>query len=168
MKRDNIGVFYTPEFEVFAYNHVEKWRLIVEDWVTAGDVHVVHFENVLDDKIGEVEKMLTFLNLKLDKRRLDCLRNADVDVFKRSSSKLVHSPYSAGLVRTIQDNIDQVNRVLVEHGHSGIPYDKYGTEGQRVVRGGRTSVEWEGNIRGIFGPSLYRDDNGGFKFGVQE
>ena len=54
-RREHIGVFYTEEFEVFAYNHVEKWRQIVEDWVTVGNVHVVHFEHVLEDKIGEVE-----------------------------------------------------------------------------------------------------------------
>ena len=165
-RRENIGVFYTPEFEEFAYKHVKKWRLVVEDWVKTGDVHVVHFENVLDDKIGELEKMLSFLNLKPDKDRLDCLLQADVNIFKRKSSKLVHSPYSAELARTIQANIETVDRVLVRYGHTGIPHHKYGKD--RVFKGEGTNVEWEGGLGAYFGPSLYTDTKGSFHFGTKK
>ena len=125
---ENIGVFYTPLFEEYAYSHIKKWRAIAEDWVTVGDVLVVHYEDVMEDRKHEVERMLEHLNIARDSRRLDCLQYADLSLYKRRTKKLTHSPYSRALADTIWENIGHVDRLLVRMGHKGIPYGKYGKE----------------------------------------
>ena len=124
-KKENIGVFYTQEFEAYAYSHIKKWRTIAEDWVTAGDVVVIHYEELRENKVAELEKMLNHLQIPLDRRRLSCVEYADLNVFKRKKSKLKHSPYSKGLSRIIWKNIGEVDRLLVRMGQRGIPYHMY-------------------------------------------
>ena len=124
-KKENIGVFYTEVFEAYAYSHIKKWRTIVEDWVIAGDVVVIHYEELRENKVAELEKMLNHLQIPLDRRRLSCVEYADLNVFKRTKNKLKHSPYSKGLSRIIWKHIGEVDRLLVRMGHKGIPYHKY-------------------------------------------
>ena len=124
--KENIGVFYTPLFEKYAYNAIRKWRALVEDWVTVGEVLVVHYEEIIEDKKAEVERIIKHLDIEIDTRRVKCLVYTDLDLFKRRASKMTHSPYSRPLADFILDNIRVVDKLLVKMGHKGIPYEKYG------------------------------------------
>ena len=123
--KENIGLFYTTRFAAYVQSHILKWRAVVEDWVTAGDILVVHYEDLVDDKNAELERMLDYLKIKVDKRRLECLKTADLTLFKRKTKALTHSPYSTSMANTVWSHIHAVDKLLVKMGHKGIPYHKY-------------------------------------------
>ena len=127
-RSEDQSIFYTEKFEKFALENIDKWRTLVEDWVILGDVIVVHFETVISDRIGQLERILKFLNLKKNDQRLECLKYCNVDMYKRKSKKLEKSPFSEELRAKINDKINKVNRLLLKYGHAGIPYDKYNAD----------------------------------------
>ena len=113
------------EFEQAALKHIVIWREIVENWVKLGEVLVVHYEDVVDDKVAEVERILGFLKLTPDKRRIDCMRYATLDFYKRHSGGGGALLYSKELSRVFRENIERVDKLLIQYGHRGIPYSKY-------------------------------------------
>ena len=51
------------------YYSVVTFRTVIEDWVRLGNIHVVHFENVLSNRVKELRRILDFLDIKIDQRR---------------------------------------------------------------------------------------------------
>ena len=133
LKEDILGVFYvektslyfTEKFQKFANRAIEKWSTIIEDWVSLGDVVVVHHEDVLEDKIKEMRRILDFLRVKLEASRMNCLEFGNVDIFKRKSRSLPKSPFTRTLNKKIKNHIDRANDLLLKFKHPGIPYNKY-------------------------------------------
>ena len=127
-RTEDQSVFYTDKFEKFALENIDKWTTLIEDWVILGDVLVVHFENVVSDRMAEIERILEFLKIKKNEERLACLKYCNVDMYKRKSTKFSQSPFTDNLKTTINKSIAKVNKMLLKYGHSGIPYDKYGID----------------------------------------
>ena len=73
-----------------------------------GEVLVIHYEDVVDTKMEEVEKILRFLDQNIDKRRMECMKYANLDFYKRNNPKLMKNPFSM-----IKNNVDIVNDTLV-------------------------------------------------------
>ena len=73
------------EFDRVAKEFINIWREIVEQWVELGEVLVVHYEDVVDDKVAEVERILRYLEFIPDKRRMECMEYASLDFYKRQS-----------------------------------------------------------------------------------
>jgi len=124
-KPESVRVFFTRKFRKFASKSILKWRKIIEDWVILGDCLVVHFEDVQEDKLKEIIRIINFLEVNPDHQRLTCLQYSTVDIFKRKSKKMPRSPFSRQLSENIRKHIDQVDQLLQEFGHPGIPYNKY-------------------------------------------
>ena len=49
-KQDKNKKINVEHFEMYALSHIKLWREIIEHWITLGEVLVVHFEDVVDDK----------------------------------------------------------------------------------------------------------------------
>ena len=121
----SVHLYFTQKFRKFAAKSILKWKNIIEDWVILGDVIVVHYEDIFSDKIKQMERILEFLQFQTDTRRLNCLRFSTVDIFKRKSNSLPGNPFSGSLSADIKKHIEQVDTLLLESGHPGIPYNKY-------------------------------------------
>jgi hypothetical protein len=93
---------------------------IIEHWIILGEVLVVHFEDVVDDKVYEVERVLGFLHTALDKRRMECMKNASLDFYRRRSKIMQQNIFSEQISSSFKKNIDVVNDFLLQFG--GIPY----------------------------------------------
>ena len=65
-KLENDDIYFTKKLQTFAANSVLKWRKIIEDWVILGDIIVVHFEDLVDDKMSDVSKMIEYLKVEPD------------------------------------------------------------------------------------------------------
>ena len=124
-KQENVQLYFTQKFRNFATKSILKWRKIIEDWVILGDILVVHYEDVLQDKMKEIKRILKFLQVEPDERRMTCLKQSVVDMFKRKSKKISKSPFSSDLSDIIRQHIDHMDSLLHEFGHPGIPYNKY-------------------------------------------
>ena len=115
-------------FERFTLENVNIWRTTIEDWITLGEVHVVHYENVLENRMTEIEKILNFLQITIQKWRLSCVKFCNLDMYLRKNgthTQFEVSPYSRLLKNVIWKNILDVNEMLVSYGHDGLPLDKY-------------------------------------------
>jgi hypothetical protein len=124
-KQDENKRINVDHFEKFALSHIKLWREIIEHWVTLGEVLVVHFEDVVDDKVNEVERVLGFLHIALDKRRMECMKYANLDFYRRRSKMVEQNLFSKQLASVFKKNIHIVNDLLVQFGHRAIPYAKY-------------------------------------------
>ena len=124
-KQDENKMINVKGFEKFALSHIKLWREIIEHWIKLGEVLVVHFEDVVDDKVYEVERVLGFLHTALDKRRIECMKYASLDFYRRRSKMMKQNLFSEQLSSIFKKNIDIVNDLLVQFGHRGIPYAKY-------------------------------------------
>ena len=52
-------------------------------------------EDVVSDRMREVERILDFLKIDKNEDKLACLKYCNVDMYKRKSMKLERSPYTA-------------------------------------------------------------------------
>ena len=124
-KSENIGVYYTDFFHEFASIQIKKWRLIIEDWITAENVMVVHYEDVVEDKVREIVRILFHLGIDKNLPRLECFDFENLTFFRRKSKNLPHSPFSAILANEIWKNVEEVDVLLRKFDHKGIPFEKY-------------------------------------------
>ena len=112
--------------EKFTVEALYIWKTAIEDWISLGKVHIVHYENVLERRIVEIRKILNFLDIPIQNWRLDCVKYCNVDMYLRKNRKKPKtSPYSRFLKNLIWKNINEVNDMLTRNGHEQLPLDKY-------------------------------------------
>ena len=63
---------------------LRRWEQIILDWVELGEVVVVHMEEVLEDRVVQVRRILHFLHIVPDERRLECVKYGKFDFYKVS------------------------------------------------------------------------------------
>ena len=133
--RNNLGrlinkpaenIIRISQLENFALEQIENWKNIIKDWVTVGQVIVVFFEDVEEDKVRELTRIFQFLDLPVNENRLNCIRNAPIDLYKRKTSAYPEmSMFSENLKDKIASTIDQVNAILKVFGHQQLPAHYY-------------------------------------------
>ena len=116
---------YTKEFEQYAVDNIGKWTKIAQDWIELGDTLVVHLEDVVKNTIPEIRRILRFINIEPDERRLKCVEYGNFDIFKRSSLKLEKNPFPQYIVEIVEKNIELVNQILLRYGHRKLPLERY-------------------------------------------
>lgn len=107
------------------------WRNFYIAWLTLTDhhdIHVTHYEHVKDNPVGEMWKILNFLDIQPDPERLQCLAKNTDGLFKRKPFKslpLEVNPFTDELKDLIYKAIDEVNDALAAAGKDTLPLDKY-------------------------------------------
>ena len=82
-KVNKTRLLHYNNFERFVLENIHIWRTIIEDWVRVGDILVVHYENILQDRNTELNKILRFLGVEIDETRMKCVNYCDNDMYKR-------------------------------------------------------------------------------------
>ena len=112
--------------EEFVLTAINIWRTTIEDWITLGNVHIVHYENILQNKMREIRNIMNFLHIPVQNWRQHCVKHSTFDMYQRKNgTQPVRSPYSKSLKRYIWKNIYMINDMLVKYGHEHLPFDKY-------------------------------------------
>nr|XP_006819652.1 PREDICTED: WSC domain-containing protein 1-like [Saccoglossus kowalevskii] len=108
----------------------ERWRKLVVDWFKSGHPFVVvHHEDLLQNPISSVKKMMNYLNITLTPERLECLRNDIEGLFHRQHSEKFHfDPFTQELHEIIDEDIRVVNELLMSRNETPIPKPAYNTE----------------------------------------
>ena len=113
-------------FERFTLENLNIWKTTIEDWITVGEVHVVHYENVLEERMMEIEKILQFLQITIQEWRLSCVKYCSMDMYlRKNGTQSESSPFSNWLKVHVWETILEVNDMLINHGHESLPLDKY-------------------------------------------
>ena len=86
---------------------------------------VIHFEDVLTNKTEEIVRGLKFLDLNIDRERLECVEYYKFDMYQRTHQSLPASPFTRQIRRIVNQTILSVHNTLTQYGHAGIPFQKY-------------------------------------------
>ena len=100
-------------------------RTVIEDWIRLGNIHVVHFENVLSHRVRELRRILKFLDIKIDQRRMSCVEFCENDMFKRNKDNQTSLQFTEMIKTEIEKNIHFVDQLLGKYGHDRIPFELY-------------------------------------------
>ena len=93
--------------------------------VLSTNLHIVHYEKLVKNWEQEMIPILKYLDLKFDKTRMECTKEAMLERLKRSKVKLLKDPYNARLTKKINDAINSANMLLSKYGHQQLPVDLY-------------------------------------------
>ena len=112
----------TEDFEKFAFNQINKWRDIILDWVILGrEVLVVYFEDFVKNKTNQMEKVLDFLKVSKNLDRINCLRFATLDFYRRRNNYGLELKISKNLTKKVIKVTKEVDTILKKFGHSSLP-----------------------------------------------
>ena len=88
---------------------------------------MVHFGNVLSNRVRELSRILNFLDIKIDQKRMSCVEFCENDMFKRNKENQTSPPLQfTEIIKTeIEKNIKFVDQLLEKYGHDRIPFESY-------------------------------------------
>ena len=93
--------------------------------ILSTNLHVVHYENLVNNWESEIKDILKFLNIEFDNTRFHCTK---IDQQKRSTRmkyKLSKNPYNERVTKKIEDAMNSANSVLVTYGYQQLPVHLY-------------------------------------------
>ena len=80
----------------------------------------MHYENILEDRIGESLKMLQFLGVDPPDWRVECTRFCTLDMYQRRPGLSSPPTYTEDMKAKINSVIQEINKLLTKHGHTRI------------------------------------------------
>ena len=112
----------TDDFEKFALNQINKWRDIILDWVILGrEVLVVYFEDFVKNKTNQMEKILDFLKVSKNLDRINCVKFATLDFYRRRNNYGLDLKISMDLIKKVIKVAKEVYTILKKFGQSSFP-----------------------------------------------
>lgn len=125
-KEELVESLRTREFCSFAQSEVEIWRELALDWILLGeDVMVMHHEVFKLDAVGELKRLLAFLKIPPDGKRLSCLEKHPLNFWNRGGVKLLANPYCDVAGQMISEAMIDVSQALIYKGHDPLPFHLY-------------------------------------------
>ena len=120
----------THQFQSFVFHQVDKWRQLAVDWLllSSPGLTVVHYERMLKDPEGEVERVARFLRVDIDEGRKLCFRAFSFDKWKRKSlgkGSVMRATFDERNKRKIREAITTVQELLVMLGKDPMPLELY-------------------------------------------
>lgn len=114
--------FQTQDFRNFVVKMTTLWEQLISDrllWSSA-PIHVVYYEQLVQDPIFYVKEMLEFLRIPIDDGRLQCLEDHLQGSFKRPNKKET-DPYSEEEKLALSYAVKRVKRLLRIMGYAEMP-----------------------------------------------
>ncbi|XP_070576272.1 sialate:O-sulfotransferase 1-like [Ptychodera flava] len=84
---------------------------------------VVHYENIRDNTVGEVKRIVKFLNMTMNKERKLCVENNSEGNFHRhnNDTKTPYKMFTNKMKCHALALMTKVSRLLTDHGHEPLP-----------------------------------------------
>ncbi len=116
------------EFCRFARAEAALWRLLALDTLSlTSELLVVHYEDMREDPLAQMERALRFLKLPTNKDRFDCVRRFPLPKRRNSGVHLPEeeSPFCVEAAEELEEAIQEVDAALRSGGHSPLPVSRY-------------------------------------------
>ena len=127
--------FQTDKFRKFVIRDIEFWLETIEDWVKMSDeLHVVFYEELVDNTDKELRKLLEFLDVDVDETRMRCINKNDLSALKRVKTEKLDVHFTKHQRNIIDKHIDEANKVVKRNTGRRLPlhlYDFYSKRGGR-------------------------------------
>ena len=110
------------DFEKFALDQINSWRDIILDWVILGkEVLVVYFEDFVQNKAKQMERVYDFLKISKNQERMNCVKFATLDFYRRRNKYGNDLKISKNLKKKVTKIVKEVDKILKKFGHSSLP-----------------------------------------------
>ena len=107
-----LSTYSTREFKNFAFTGIYRWFELIDDWIKFGkDLYFVFYENLKDNPVEEIKKLMLYLGLEVDHERLGCLANHLAGSFHRISNQ-TENPFTEEHELMISSVVEKVDRIL--------------------------------------------------------
>ena len=111
----------SAEFREFVYKSIARWDELIQDWLTLGShILVVFYEDLLDNPIRELRRMLQHLSVPAEEHRLRCLSQHIGGIFHRSQTLDV-DPYTPEHIAVVGWALDRANVTLYKMKNINMP-----------------------------------------------
>ncbi|XP_042236309.1 WSC domain-containing protein 1-like [Homarus americanus] len=118
--------YNTSEFRNFYQNMLNRWMDVIRNALENSRLRLLpmYYEQLREDPIKEVRRMLNFLRLKPNEERLVCVARHITGKMKGGQKKF--NPYTKNEMNQAQEAVKIVNNLLVKRGLPPLPdYSKY-------------------------------------------
>ena len=108
--------------------HSQVWYNMNSAWLAStNETHVIAYERLTQDPMGELTSLLRFLHVEPDRRRMECLRNhLEGKAHNRQHGTVPdHQTYPRQLRLGVWRLIYRLNRRLRDSGHPALPLQRY-------------------------------------------
>ncbi|CAL4082343.1 unnamed protein product, partial [Meganyctiphanes norvegica] len=100
-------------WENFVIYEATAWMNTTIDWLKfEGSLHLVFYEDLLDNLSEEMGRILEFLNIEVDDASLDCMLRHQDGGFRRRKNPLSFDPFNAKLRAVVDNSKSIVNKKL--------------------------------------------------------
>ena len=125
----NMTYLYRGEqWHNFVMGYSQIWYNMNARWLEAtNETHVIAYERLTRDPIGELTSLLRFLDVEPDRRRMECLRSHLEGKAHNRRHGIVpdHETYPLQLRARLWSRIHQLNWLLKDRGYPPLPLQTY-------------------------------------------
>jgi len=105
--------FNRAVFGQFFKNGLSRWKSLVNSCLTkAKRLLVIYYEDLKEDPVGNVRKMLNFLNYEVDEQRLACLAKTLDGPVKKNQSTTDFDPYTSQQKSQMEGAVESASLIL--------------------------------------------------------
>ncbi|XP_066963731.1 sialate:O-sulfotransferase 1-like [Macrobrachium rosenbergii] len=115
----------STEFHTFIQGKLKKWlKTYIFALTIRKTIFPVSYELIREDPIGQIRRLLAFLNIKPDENRLACLAKHTTGKVKAGQRSI--KPYTSEEEKQMEAALEKINEYLTKRGLQPMPdYDKY-------------------------------------------
>ena len=119
------GSILGNQFSQFVMHGISRWREIIQDWLSLGqEIYLIFYENLRDEPVEEIRKLLIYLNIPVNEGRLDCIRRHSSGSFHRTVHQQ-ESPFTEEQDKLIREAIAVANSMIKQKTGMELPLAKY-------------------------------------------
>ncbi|XP_068241281.1 sialate:O-sulfotransferase 1-like [Palaemon carinicauda] len=115
--------FQKQEFHWFVNHKIVKWETLIIDHLLLSTVspHIVYYENLKENTLFEIRRILEYLGLPIDEGRMQCLQSHLTGSFKRKGSE-IPDPFTEKENSTFAVAVSSVRRIIKAFGYPEPPF----------------------------------------------
>jgi hypothetical protein len=106
--------FDSIKFKDFVFTGASRCFELINDWINIGnDVYFIFYEELVEDPVKEIRKLMDYLGFPADEGRLSCLSHHLQGSFKRTVHQLA-DPFTPNHHRKIRNVIKEAQQMIKE------------------------------------------------------
>ncbi|XP_066952435.1 sialate:O-sulfotransferase 2-like [Macrobrachium rosenbergii] len=121
----SLGYFQGPAFRDFVAENIRVWETLLVNHLllTKAPTHIVYYENLKQNPLSEIRRLLEFLGLPVSEERMACLQSHTTGSFKRKGREM-KDPFADREDRSFAVAVSSVRRLIKDFGYPEPPlYD---------------------------------------------
>ena len=125
---DMTYLYRGEEWHQFAIYYAQIWYNMNARWLqSTNETHVIAYERLTRDPIGELTSLFRFLDVEPDRRRMECLRShLEGKAHNRKHGIMPdHETYPLRQRAELWSHIHQLNWLLKDKGYPTLPLERY-------------------------------------------